>query len=262
MLALVAGRGQLPGTLVAALAERPYVVALEGFDPDTLDPDRRFRVERLGTLLTELKTLGVTEVCFAGAIGRPPIDPGEIDAATLPLVPKMMAALQMGDDGALRTVLAIFEDHGFAVRAAHEIVPSLLPDAAVHSKRQTDDPDRKDAARAAEVMAGLGALDVGQSCAVRAGQVLSIEGVFGTDWMLASLAARPDAGGGVFYKASKPGQDRRIDLPVVGVETVKGVSRAGLDGLVIEAGGVMVLDLPAVLRSCDELDLFFWVRPS
>lgn len=260
MLALVAGQGKLPAILVAALPERPHVVALEGYLPDGLKPDRLFRVEHLGTLLSGLNELGVTHVCFAGAIGRPTIDPGQIDAKTLPLVPKMMAALQMGDDGALRSVLAIFEDHGFRICAAHEVLPSLLPEAAVLTKKATEDIHRADATRASEVMSGLGPLDVGQSCVVHRGQVLAIEGIFGTDWMLTTLANRPDTGGGIFFKASKPGQDRRIDLPVVGVETVQGASKAGLAGLVIEADGVMVLDLPAVVQTCDALDLFFWVR--
>ena len=126
----------------------------------------------------------------------------------------------------------------------------------------------------AAVMAGIGPLDVGQSCVVQRRQVLAIEGKFGTDWMLASLQHRPgsrsdddvagaddpDARGGVFYKAAKPGQDRRIDLPVVGVDTIVGAKKARLDGVVVEENGVMVLDLAAVVRAADELGLFFWVR--
>ncbi|MEQ9038663.1 MAG: UDP-2,3-diacylglucosamine diphosphatase LpxI [Silicimonas sp.] len=260
MLALVAGKGRLPGILVEALSERPHVASLEGADPDGLVPDQRFRIEQLGTFLESLTARGVTEVCFAGAISRPALDPSKVDAATMPLVPRMMAALHAGDDGALRAVIAIFEEGGFRIAAADDLLPSLLPKPGFASARRAQENHVADAERAAAVIAGLGSLDIGQSCAVKAGQVLAVEGIFGTDWMLESLKNRPDGAGGVFFKARKPDQDRRIDLPTIGVGTVTGVAKAGLEGIVVEAGGVMVLDQDAVERAADEAGIFLWVR--
>ena len=260
MLALVAGKGRLPGILVEALSERPYVASLEGADPDGLVPDQRFRIEQLGTFLESLTARGVTEVCFAGAISRPALDPSKVDAATMPLVPRMMAALHAGDDGALRAVIAIFEEGGFRIAAADDLLPSLLPKPGFASARRVQENHVADAERAAAVIAGLGTLDIGQSCVVKAGQVLAVEGIFGTDWMLESLKNRPDGAGGVFFKARKPNQDRRIDLPTIGVGTVTGVAKAGLEGIVVEAGGVMVLDLDDVERAADEAGIFLWVR--
>jgi hypothetical protein len=260
VLALIAGQGRLPAVLVDALPEMPYIASPEGFDPDFLVPDRRFRLEHLGTVIEELKALGVTEVCFAGSVTRPAVDPAEIDAATLPLVPRIMAALQQGDDSALRVLLAIFEEAGLKIVAANELSSALLPIAGVYTARRTEEHHKRDAERAAAVIAGLGMLDIGQSCVVKGGQVLTLEGMFGTDWMLKSLAHRPDGTGGIFYKAKKPGQDPRVDLPVVGVDTVAAAAKAGLDGIVVEEDGVMVLDLAAVERAADEAGVFFWVR--
>ena len=56
------------------------------------------------------------------------------------------------------------------------------------------------------------------------------------------------------------GQDRRADLPVIGLGTPDAVSAAGLSGIVIEAGGVMVLDRARTVARCDQLGLFLWVR--
>ena len=207
-----------------------------------------------------LREKGVTAVCFAGAIERPEIDASKIDAATLPLVPVMMQALAEGDDGALRAVISIFEQSGFTVHAAHDIAPNLLPDMGCATQVQPEDAAKRNAARAQQIVDGMAALDIGQSCAVANGQALGIEGVLGTDWMLQSLSSRPDGTGGVFYKAPKSGQDRRIDLPTIGPDTVQKVADAHLDGLVIQAGGVMVLDLTGVIAECDRLELFLWVR--
>ncbi|MEO0865292.1 MAG: UDP-2,3-diacylglucosamine diphosphatase LpxI, partial [Pseudomonadota bacterium] len=177
-------------------------------------------------------------------------------------VPRLLAALQKGDDGALREVLAIFEEAGLTIKSASDIAPELLPDAGVLSSTAPTADHDQDAVRAANALAALGPLDIGQSIVVHRGQVLAVEGSFGTDWMLASLAHRPDGRGGVFYKAAKPGQDRRVDLPVIGVSTLQAAHAAGLDGVIIEAGGVMVLELEAVRRAADDLGLFFQVRAS
>ena len=119
-----------------------------------------------------------------------------------------------------------------------------------------------DIARARTLLAAMGAADIGQACAVHKGQAIAVEGLFGTDWMLASLLKRPDGRGGLLYKGPKPGQDRRIDLPTIGPETIMGAAKAGLDGVVIEAGGVLLLDREATLADAERHGLFLAVEAA
>ena len=261
MLALIAGQGALPGLIVDR--HRPEIVCELESAPSGLPGAEPFRIETLGTLLASLRDRGATEVCFAGAIRRPRLDPALVDAETMPLVPRMLAALGQGDDGALRTVIGIFEDAGQKVRAAHELLPELLPEAGIPTRAAPGSRDEADAVRAATVHSTLSGADLGQACAVAAGQVLAVETLGGTDWMLATLAGdlRPDGGtGGLLYKAPKVGQDRRIDLPTIGPGTVRGAAAARLSGIVVEAGGVLVLDPGGTVAACDEAGLFLWVR--
>ncbi|SLN37463.1 hypothetical protein TRL7639_01842 [Falsiruegeria litorea R37] len=260
MLALIAGGGGLPTDLVARLEERPVICGLEGFEPDTLEVDLPFRLETLGSLLVAMKERGVTRICMAGSVGRPAVDPARIDAATLPLIPILQQALVSGDDGALRAVISIFEQAGLEVLAAHDLAPDLLPRVGVLTEAQPSEIDEKDADRGVGIVRAMAATDIGQACVVLRGQALAIEGVFGTNWMLQSLTQRPDAGGGVMIKLPKPGQDRRVDLPTIGPDTVTAAVAAGLAGIVIEKGGVMVLDREAVVAECNRLGLFLWVR--
>lgn len=289
---LIAGEGALPGVLAAALGRSGtawYACHLDGHPPAQVGQSRAFRIERLGGLLDELRADGVARVCFAGRVARPRIDPTQIDAATQLLVPRIAAALEAGDDGALRAVIEIFEDAGFDVVGADAIAPELLDVPVVG---QPSDRDRRDIARARAVHAALGAADVGQGCCVAGGQVLAVEALPGTDWMLASLAPPPPAApqpmaaagggllggmadwlsgpamparglpdfarppGGVLYKAPKPTQDRRIDLPTIGPETVRRAAAAGLAGIAIEAGGVLVLEAADVAAQARAGDVF------
>lgn len=258
MLALIAGRGALPAA-VAEAASGPFVVCgLEQCPPDHLKADHLFRLERLGGLLVWLKARGVTQVCLCGAVTRPDLSLTRLDFRTLPLVPRILRALRHGDDGALRIVINILEGAGFTVLAAHELVPDLLPDAGVPTVSQPGDA----AVQAASVGDGVSddqaRRDLGQASVVQASQIIAREGQDGTDAMLRGLG--PEAHGGVLYKASKPGQDRRADLPVIGIGTAEGAIAAGLAGIVIEAGGVMVLDRVRVIERLNAAGLFLWVR--
>jgi len=264
--ALIAGRGALPAALARAMAERPLVTAMEGFAPEALVVDLGFRLERLVPFLRALEREGVQEVIFAGAVTRPRLDPALLDPATAQLLPRLMQAMAAGDDATLRAVIGIFAESGFAVVGVGDIAPALLPGPGVLAG-QVQDRDRADAARAAAIVAALGAVDVGQGAVVAQGLCLAVEALPGTDAMLAAVAALPPAlrpdparGRGLLYKAAKPGQDRRIDLPTIGPDTLQAVAAAGLGGVAFAAGGVICLELPAMQRLAASLGLFLWAR--
>ncbi|WP_458790566.1 LpxI family protein [Yoonia sp. MH D7] len=256
MLALIAGTGALPAAIVAARPDA-LVCAMAGFLPEV--PTKvTFRIEQLGSFISQLKGLGVTQVCFAGAVKRPVVDPYAIDAATKPLVPLIAGAIAQGDDGALRAVLGIFENDGFEIVAAHALVPQLLPAAGVPTRRRPDAKMMAEAVLGERVLVKLGARDLGQACVISGDQVVAQEDDAGTDALIAAVRVT----GGVLVKGPKPDQDRRADLPVIGIATARGIVDAGLDGIVIEAGGVMVLDMTAVISELDAHDKVLWVRPT
>ena len=264
--AIIAGQGRLPAALAEAMGARPLIAALDGFTPDGLAVDMAFRVERLVPFLRALERDGVGQVVFAGAVTRPRLDPALLDEATAALLPRLLGAMAQGDDATLRVVIELFEEFGFAVVGVEALAPALLPGAGVLAG--TVSPrDEADAARAAGIVAALGAVDVGQGAVVAQGLCLAVEALPGTDAMLAGVAGlkpglRPDParGRGVFYKAPKPGQDRRIDLPTIGPDTLREVAAAGLGGVAFQAGSVICLDLDAMLRRAGELGLFLWAR--
>lgn len=260
MLALISGRGGLPAHVAAAQVEKPLVCVLEGFDPAGLAADVRFRLEHLGTLLQQLHGRGITEVCFCGAIERPAFDPAALDAATLPLVPVMMQAMGAGDDAALRAVMGLFEAQGFVIRSASELAPDILAPEGVLSAAAPTATNKADVARADAVLAALGPLDVGQGCVVGRGLVWGIETIGGTDHMLRTLPEGAREAQALLVKTPKAGQDLRADMPTIGPETISAVADAGLAGLVITAGQVILLEREEALRRADAAGLVLWSR--
>lgn len=271
MIALIAGTGALPGLLADALVaagDVPVICEMAGFEPDiNADlPRLRFQIETLGTLLATLKTAGVTRICMAGAVRRPVIDVTAIDALTAPLVPALQAAMAKGDDGTLRAIIKVLEERGFTIVGADQILPQLLPPPGVLTAVQVGAVHQADARIGQAEIAAMGRADMGQACVIRAESVIDREDAAGTDAMLRRLAvsrssARTGDLAGVLFKAPKPGQDRRADLPVIGPGTAILAAQAGLAGIVIQAGGVMVIDQPQVVSILDSRGLFLWVRP-
>jgi len=260
-VALIAGAGGLPAAL-AAMLDAPLVCAPAGLAPEGLPVDLSFHFERLAPFLRALGDRGIDTVVLAGAIHRPRLDPALFDPATAQIVPRLVGAMQQGDDATLRAISGIFEEAGIAVVGVEDIAPGLLPGPGVLAGHVTP-ADEADATRAAAIVAALGAADVGQGCVVARGLCLAVEALPGTDAMLAQVAGltgdlRPAKG--LFYKAPKPGQDRRVDLPALGVQTVINAAAAGLAGIAFEAGGVICLDLPAMQAEAAARGLFLWAR--
>ncbi|MGR3435339.1 MAG: LpxI family protein [Shimia sp.] len=259
--ALIAGAGGVPATVAACLPDR-IVANVEGFVPEGLAPDLTFPIEHLGATLANLRDGGCAEACLVGALRRPALDPARLEPLTVPLVPRIAAALPRGDDALLREVIAIVEEAGLAVRGAHEVAPDLLPPEGVLGAVPLPEGAQRDAVRAAGIVEVLGAADVGQGCVVARGQALALEALGGTDWMLRSLRDRVGLPpGGLLYKAPKPGQDLRVDMPTIGPDTIRHAAEGGLAGVVIAAGGVMCLDRAATIAAADAAGLYLWVRP-
>ncbi|ABD55366.1 LpxI family protein [Jannaschia sp. CCS1] len=255
MRAILAGTGALPGLLLQA--DEARVVGFKGV-PVGVPVDIPARFEQLGTLFETLRKEGVTEVCLAGAMSRPTLDPVAFDPLTASKMPVLMSAMGQGDDALLRTIVGVIEDAGFTVVAAHEIRDDLVAEAGVLAGKIKG---KDDATRARAVLDALGPLDVGQGAVAARGQVIGVETLQGTDAMLAFVEQTAPGSGGVLAKRPKPGQDLRVDMPAIGPDTIRNAARAGLSGIEIAPGNVLLLDRPAILAACAETGLNLWAGP-
>ena len=254
--AIIAGAGALPGLLLAA--GPAHVVRLHSVPSDPLDaPEIAARFERFGALFADLRAAGVTHLAFAGALSRPEFDPALMDAETVALMPRIAAAIGQGDDGLLREIAAIFEEQGFAVQGACDLRPDLVAEPGPISG-EISAALEADAARARAVLEALGPLDIGQGAVAARGQVIGVETLQGTDAMLRFVAVTAPGSGGVFVKRPKPGQDIRMDTPVIGPATVMKAAEAGLSGIEIAAGSVLILDREATVDAAEAAGVSLW----
>ena len=270
-LAIIAGRGALPRRIAErrAAAGLPYLLVIfqDCLEPWMAEhPHQHHEFERAGRLFRALRAAGATHVVFAGAMNRPRLRPWRADLRALALLARAVALLRHGDDAMLRGFAAVFEAEGLAMLGPHEILggQAMVPPGALGARAPGAD-DRRDAARAARIVAALGPLDVGQGAVVARGLCLAVEAIEGTDLMLARIAELPPdrraaalPPAGVLYKGPKPGQDRRLDTPAIGPRTVLGAARAGLNGVVVAAGETVLIEPAATREAADAAALFVY----
>lgn len=262
-LGILAGGGPLPGRVAAAAAAtgRPvFVVGLEGYaEPMVLAPwpHQVIRMGAVGSIFNALRGHGCQDLVLIGTVRRPSLLHLRPDAEGSRMALRIGRAAFAGDDGLLAAVIKVLGEEGFRVLGAHEILREALAPTGLLGRVAPDAQAMGDIARGVAVTRALGGVDVGQGCVVQQGLVLAVEAAEGTDAMLARCGdlARPGPAG-VLVKLVKPGQERRADLPTVGVHTVRGAAAAGLRGIAFEAGGTLLADREVAVAEADAAGIF------
>jgi UDP-2,3-diacylglucosamine hydrolase len=268
-LGIITCGGELPIAIAEAVSARGgkvYLLAINGIaQPDGVAPFKHDWVSlgEFGKALKLLKAAGCAEITMAGDITRPRWDSIKPDARGVFALPGVVMAATKGDDALLRHVMGMFEREGFRIVGSADAAKELLAPEGLLGKRQPNEQDRADMSHGFRVVRAMGALDIGQAAAVCNGLVLAVEAAEGTDAMLARIldlpaSVRGTSGSprGVLVKAPKPHQDRRVDLPVIGLKTVERVAAAGLAGIAVEAGSSLIMNRRKVAQAADDAGIF------
>jgi UDP-2,3-diacylglucosamine hydrolase len=273
-VAIIAGGGSLPLQLAAACKRtgRPYLVlAVDGFaDPGVAEhPHERIGLASFGRAFKLMHAAGCEAMVLAGNISRPDFGKIKPDLVALKRLPRIIRAARGGDDQLLGTIVSIFEEDGFRVIGAHEVDAGLLAPEGAFGCHPPAEEDKADMTRGISVVGAMGTFDIGQGAVVCDGLVLAVEAAEGTDRMLERCATLPrymrgteKNRKGVFVKAPKPGQERRVDLPTIGPRTVERAAAAGLAGIAVEAGGTLILDREETVARADRAGVFLYGFPA
>jgi UDP-2,3-diacylglucosamine hydrolase len=268
-LTIVAGGGPVP-LIVANAAAREgrsvFIAGIDGEADETISayPHERLKwgqFGRLETLLAEHKT---KEMVLVGTIRtRPDVRDFKLDFGAVRVVARVALLLAKGDNDLLSGLIGLFDERGYKVVGAHEVAPELVAAAGQIGAHGTDKTMRRDLRRAMRAARAIGKIDAGQAAVAVNGWIVALEAAEGTDAMIervgqlrAAKRFRTRGRGGVFAKCAKPQQDLRVDMPTIGLGTVRAAAAAGLAGIAVEAGRVMIIDREAVVALADKEGLF------
>ncbi|MEA1937495.1 MAG: UDP-2,3-diacylglucosamine diphosphatase LpxI [Pseudomonadota bacterium] len=259
---IIAGSGQLPRRLaeaVRSLGLPVFVILLKGHADPSLYTEfdhAVFRIGAVGKILKELKRAGVHDLVMAGGVRRPSFAEIRPDWTGA----RILAGVRhrpLGDDGLLRLVKDALARSGFRVRRIDRYIRELLAPAGIIAGPAVPAGREEDIHHGFRVARALGVLDIGQSVVVQDGLVLGVEAIEGTDALIARCGdLRREGSGPILVKCPKPQQDRALDMPVIGPDTVANAVEAGFAGIAVEAGGTLIVETDTVIAKAEAAGLF------
>lgn len=261
-LGILAGGGELPAVLMQACRERGWpfhVIALRGQADPAIVADVPHDWVRLGEAARGFQRLhdeGVDRVVFCGKVERPSLSALMPDWRAVKFLARIGGRL-LSDNRLMAAIVKEFEAEGFAVIGPADVASSLLARIGPYG-RLVPTADETSAIVAGFLAArGAGQADIGQAAVVQGPTILDVEGPDGTDALIERCAVRQKGGAGaILVKARKPQQEMRADPPVIGLVTLRKAAAARFRGIAVEAGGVVVLDGPALGDAADAAGMF------
>ena len=261
-LGIVAGGGTLPALLAKACFESNrefFLLAIDGFTDFAMIkefPHAWIGLGEGGKGIEILAEQSVKEVVFAGPVRRPSLKEVKLDSWSIRFFTKLGKAW-IGDDSLLSAIVSALEQEGFKVIGPDKLLADYISVLGVYGQTSPNENALEDIQRGFNVLKQIGELDIGQAAIVQHGVILGIEGAEGTDELMTRCAHLHREGvGGVLVKGRKPGQEDRIDLPAIGLQTIQIAAKCKLQGIAIEAGGVFIFERHKMIGLADESDLF------
>ena len=246
-IGLIAGQGHLPGIIARDARKKGYrvvVVALKGLadgsEDDYADVVKSFNAGKINSVLAYLKDNGVSEAVFAGKVPKSVLYDGTVipDLRAIGILKKLV---DQRDDTIIDTIVREFEKDDIKLLDMKAFCSDLLTPEGCLTKKGPSRAEKRDIEFGFKMAKAVGDLDIGQTVVVKDRAVMAVEAIEGTDEaiMRGGLLALE---GAVVVKVSRPGQDMRFDVPVVGPDTLKAMVKAKVRVLALEAGKSIFLE--------------------
>ncbi len=253
---LIAGNGQFPFLVLQAARDQGIDMAViaikEEASPDLEKVASRLHWVSLGELSRTLELLhqeGVTRAVMAGQVKH-----NKIFSSIRPdwKLAKLLISLPLKNtDSLIGAVARVLESEGVHLVDSTSFLKPLVPAPGVLTRRAPNEQEAADIAYGREIARQIAGLDLGQTVVIRDRACVAVEAMEGTDETIERAARLVDGGSLVVVKVSKPRQDMRFDVPVVGLKTVEVMRRCRVSALGMDAGRTLLFDRARVLEAAD-----------
>ena len=263
---LIAGDGNFPLEVAKSIYQQEkkvFIIALKGSASKNIEqyPHLWIRLGQIGKAIKALKENHCEELIIIGGVKKPNVWFLNPDFGALKLFIKLIMLPVKGDASILKTLLNFLErDNNFKIIGAEKYIPHLLMDKGLITGQKIEDKTRNDINIAIKRCNNIGSKDIGQACVVANGKIIASEGILGTDKMLKDIILRKIRfkNEGVLVKLAKPIQDRRVDLPAIGIRTIQLIKEIGLSGIALEEKSSFISEKEKVIEFANKNNIFIF----
>ena len=263
---LIAGNGTFPLEVAESISQKNrevFIVALKGAASRDLEryPHIWIRMGQIGRAIQALKENNCEELILIGGVEKPNVWLLKPDSGALKLFFKLIMLPVKGDASILKALLNFLEiDNKFKVVGAEKYISHLLMSEGLLAGEKIDEQTQIDIDIAIANCKKIGSKDIGQACVVVDREIIASEDDSGTDKMLKDIISKELKFNkkGVLVKLAKPIQDRRVDLPAIGMQTMHLVKEIGLCGIAIENRSSFISDKEQVIKFANDNNIFIY----
>ena len=253
---LIAGNGRFPFLVLEGARSQGIemaVIALkEEASPELEKIAKRLHWVSLGELSKTIELMhqeGVTQAVMAGQVKH-----SKIFSSIRPdwkLAKLLFSLPRKNTDALIGSIARVLEEEGIRLLDSTLFLKPLMPDPGVLTRRAPDEHEAEDIAYGLGVARQIAGMDIGQTVVIADRACVSVEAMEGTDETIARAARIAGGKPLVVVKVSKPGQDMRFDVPVVGLPTIEQMRDAGATALAVDAGRTLLFDRAKLIELAD-----------
>ena len=264
MIGLIFGDTDFPKEILKTVKKRKieYLII-------DLSKSKKFKQERksysvsigqFGKIINILKENNCKKVLFAGKVNKPNLSKLKLDFKGIYYIPKIIKASKLGDAAILKEIIKILSQNNIKTENSLKFNPELSLKKGNYSKIKPNKEDQLNIKKAIKTLNNLRQYNFSQGVVVRNKKVVSIEGKGGTKKMLEKSRSKKFRNHGVLVKFPKKKQDLRVDLPTIGLKTLKQSKTAGLKGIVIKSKQHVFLDKTKCIKFANKNNMFISVK--
>jgi DUF1009 family protein len=213
----------------------------------------RISIGKFGNIINLIKEKKSNKVLFAGKIAKPKFSSLRLDLKGIYYMPSVIKASKLGDAAIIKSIIKILDNEGIKVISSIYFNKELALEAGNYSKLKPNLNELNSIKKGVVYFKKLKSLDHVQAIIVKDNNIIATEGKQGTKKMLSKLNKNLN---GILIKLPKPKQDLRMDLPTIGINTLKDCKKFGLKGIVLKSKQNIFLDKDKCISFANKNKIF------
>ncbi len=254
---LIAGNGRFPFLVLQSARDQGIDVVVAAIKEETFPeivscgyPVHWLGLGELGKLIRLFRSSGVQKAIMAGQVKHAQIFGSSFPDLTMI---RMLAGLkQKNTDALIGGIAGVLEGEGISLVDSTVLLKPHIAREGTLTRRGLNKAEIADVDYGRPIAHRIASMDVGQTILVRDRAVVAVEAMEGTDAVILRAGEIVHRKNLTVIKVSKPKQDMRFDIPVVGLSTLKNMIASGATALVIDAGRTLVFDRDEFVKTADE----------
>ena len=213
----------------------------------------KISIGKFGKIINLIKKKRSKKVLFAGKIAKPKFTSLRLDLKGIYYMPSVIKAAKLGDAAIIKSIIKILNNENIKVISSIYYNPELAQKAGNYSKSRPSKIDLLSINKGIKYLTKLNSLDHIQAIVVKENKIIASETYKGTRNMLLNLKKNS---GGILIKFPKKKQDLRMDLPTIGLNTLKDCKKYGLKGIVLKSKKNVFLDKDKCINFANKNNIF------